>query len=216
MKKYHIPSAISISRFVKDKILQTIRIHLSKKYLKRNKLTIPKDISIISNNCLGGVIYHDFELEFKSPTINCFFMADDYVKYISNLEYYNTLDVRAEIDSTIRNNTIILYIGDICAHFIHDNNPEKVVSDWYRRRERVNMENLFIIGSDRDGWNDEAMEIFKRCPYNKCFFTVNKKWKDEPFSIYIKIYSRKTEFPDVTRSRGQYVSQKLFKMMCKC
>ena len=40
-----------------------------------------KDFTIISHNCVGGVIYHDLGLKFNTPTINLFFMAKDFIKY---------------------------------------------------------------------------------------------------------------------------------------
>lgn len=32
------------------------------------------DVTIISTNCTGGILYHDLGLEFKSPTVNLFFV----------------------------------------------------------------------------------------------------------------------------------------------
>lgn len=43
---------------------------------------------IISSNCIGGIIYHDLQLPFLSPTINLFFYPQDYLKFIGKLKYY--------------------------------------------------------------------------------------------------------------------------------
>ena len=206
-----IPTPLSIIRFCKNKVLSNIRISLSKVYVLKI-LKLSNDISIISNNCVGGVLYHDLGWKFLSPTINGFFMADDYLKYLHDLQYYNSLDVSAEIDSS-RGNTVLLKMGDINIHFIHDTDPDKVISDWYRRRERINLDKIFVIASDRDGWNNETMDLFRLLPYKKCFFTVNKMWKDEPFSIYFRRYFHEPVFPNVISSRGYYISQKIFKLM---
>lgn len=48
----------------------------------RNRVIIPRlrkelqnhDFTIICNNCTGGIISHDLGCEFKSPTVNLFFM----------------------------------------------------------------------------------------------------------------------------------------------
>ena len=37
-----------------------------------------RPVSIISNNCLGGMFYHDLNFQFKSPTINLFFANNSY------------------------------------------------------------------------------------------------------------------------------------------
>ncbi len=57
------------------------------KYRKRlrNKNKTP---TIISNNCIGGIIYHDLGLEFMSPTINLFFKNEDFFTFLNDIEYY--------------------------------------------------------------------------------------------------------------------------------
>ena len=37
------------------------------------------DFTIISQNCIGGVFYHDMGLPFQSPTINLVFKAPDLI-----------------------------------------------------------------------------------------------------------------------------------------
>lgn len=54
-----------------------------RKRLKNN------EFSIISNDCTGGVIYHDLGLRFTSPTINLFFEPyEDYLYFLSNIKDY--------------------------------------------------------------------------------------------------------------------------------
>ena len=47
-----------------------------------------KDYSIISNNCWGGVVSRDRGIKYNSPTCGLFFYAKDYLKFLSNLDYY--------------------------------------------------------------------------------------------------------------------------------
>ncbi len=47
-----------------------------------------KDFTIISNNCWGGYIYDRYGLKYMTPTIGGIFFPDDYIKFISNLDYY--------------------------------------------------------------------------------------------------------------------------------
>ena len=54
---------------------------------KRAKLN-NTDFTIISNNCWGGVCYNQFGIKKLSPTVGCFIMTDDYLKFITNLNYY--------------------------------------------------------------------------------------------------------------------------------
>lgn len=77
-----------------NKVSNKIKTYIWKwKHEKRNienrKRLKNKEISIISTNCIGGVLSHDLGLQFKSPTVNLFFRAEDFIKFCENLEYYN-------------------------------------------------------------------------------------------------------------------------------
>lgn len=52
---------------------------------RRNKNV---NATIISQNCIGGVIYSDLGLKFSSPTINMFIEDNDFVKLAENPRQY--------------------------------------------------------------------------------------------------------------------------------
>ena len=66
----------------------------------RNKIYIPltckkrstylktKDFTIISNNCWGGTVYEAYDLPKGSPTVGMFFIANDYIEFLSDLKGY--------------------------------------------------------------------------------------------------------------------------------
>lgn len=66
----------------------------------RNKVYIPltcrargkklnnTDFTIISNNCWGGTVYEAYNLPKESPTVGMFFMAEDYITFLSDLKGY--------------------------------------------------------------------------------------------------------------------------------
>lgn len=76
-------------------ILRTILILTPNKFKLENKKP-----SIIASNCNGGVIYHDLGLKFYSPTINLFLYPKDYLKFISNLKYYLSLELSPRKNKT--------------------------------------------------------------------------------------------------------------------
>ena len=47
-----------------------------------------KDISIITNNCLGGKLAHDFGLMLNSPVVNMQMIPEDFVQFCGNLDFY--------------------------------------------------------------------------------------------------------------------------------
>lgn len=62
--------------------------------INRNKLrkrNTNKEFSLFAGDCMGGYIYHQLGLKFKSPTINLMILQPDFYKLVSDLEYYMSL-----------------------------------------------------------------------------------------------------------------------------
>lgn len=57
-------------------------------YNERQKIInindFPKNMTIISNMCLGGRLYHDYHQKFLTPTIDFYMNPDDFVKFCLN------------------------------------------------------------------------------------------------------------------------------------
>ena len=52
----------------------------------RSLIKTDSEFTIISSNCIGGVIYSDLHRKFLSPTINLFFSAKDFLNGINKDE----------------------------------------------------------------------------------------------------------------------------------
>jgi uncharacterized protein (DUF1919 family) len=144
---------------------------------------INKDLSLISNNCIGGIIQHDLKLKFNSPTINLFFPAPDYILFLENLDYYLNQDL-TELNYSKYGITPIDYplgkLNDIEIHFVHYKSFEEAKEKWMSRIQRINKKNIFIIASDRDYCNQSIIDRFLNLPYsNKIFFSSKKLPFDE-------------------------------------
>lgn len=186
-----------------------IRKYYARLFEKRT--FVNEKVSIISNNCVGGIIYHDFDLQFLSPTINGYFMANDYIKFLENIEYYLSKDIEAIKNE--KDGTVIGVLDDLRIYFVYDHNPQKVSSDWNRRKSRVDLNNIFVIASDRDGWTEEHMTIYSNLSFPKCFFTSHKEWSEYPFSIYYSEYQNLCHVPNLIRCRKIYSKHKIFKLI---
>ena len=64
---------------------ETLELVMNKKNILKLKNS---DFTIISSNCLGGVISHKLGLKFMSPTVNLFIEPSSFVKFCKNLTYY--------------------------------------------------------------------------------------------------------------------------------
>lgn len=104
-------------------------------------------VSIIANNCWGGLVYHNLGLEFNSPFINMFENDEDYLKIVNDLKYYLNAELQLERYGTSLQgvNYPICKLRDVELHFNHYSNMNEVEKKWYKRIERINWDNLFIM-----------------------------------------------------------------------
>lgn len=128
-------------------------------------------VSIIANDCLGGLVYHYLNLEFSSPFINCRVDADDFLLLVNNLEEYMKQPLLLKHEGDIHQcpvGTLTYLHNSICIHFIHAYSFDEAKRDFERRRDRINWGNVFIC-SDVSG--KKYAEGFAKLPYRKKNFT---------------------------------------------
>ena len=166
--------------------------------IKRRKVvrhySLDNDFSIISCNCIGGILYHDLGKEFLSPTINLFIESPDFIKFCSNLSGY--LNETLEYDENSKEYPIGI-LGDIKIHFLHYKNFSEAKSAWSRRSTRVLFNNIFVIMSDRDNYSAELFEDFKRLKYKKVLFSHTNI--ADPDVVYVEKDRKKNMVDDLTK-----------------
>ena len=174
-----------------NKIRNIVWKHNHEKINKKNRDRLcVKDATIISMNCNGGILSHDLGLQFKSPTVNLFFRAEDFIKFCENLEYYLSIDefVECTDPEIIGQRTYpIAYLGDLILFLVHYNTIEEAQEKWNSRKKRINWDNILILNTDREGMTDELKDRFEKLPYRKVMF-VNKPDNKHPSCFYISGY----------------------------
>lgn len=167
---------------------------------KNRKRLKNKDISIISMNCTGGILSHDLGMQFKSPTVNLFFRAEDFIKFCENLEYYLGIDefVECTDSSIIEERTYpIAYLGDLTLFLVHYHSVTEAQKKWNERKKRVNWDNIVIINTDREGMTEELKERFEKLPYRKVMF-VHQPDEKHPSCFYIRGYENQASVGIIT------------------
>lgn len=140
--------------------------------------------SLIASNCNGALICHDLGVEFNSPFVNLWIPPDDFVRYLGDIEYYNSCELSFKKESGIDYPVGIL--GDIVIYFQHYNTEEEAKQKWEERLKRMNLDNLFVLFTDRDGCTHQNLKDFDALPYkNKVVFT-HKEYDDIKSAFYIK------------------------------
>ena len=143
-----------------------------------------KDFSVISNNCTGGIIYHDLGLRFLSPTVNLVIPMKEYVVFLSDLKHNlqkPLKDCRC-VYNGMRKNCPVAEIEGTGIHLIgvHYHSFDELNRSWMERAKRVRYDNLFVIGQYIDGCDDETEDLFCALPFeHKVFFTRNSRNQDK-------------------------------------
>lgn len=154
-------------------ILHTLRRIV--RYLYRIRLK-NKNFTLITNNCIGGIICHDLHLQFMSPTINLYFTNDDFILFCSNLQEYLSLEVYEcnQHDKSFPVGVLSGSKGDVYIFFMHYKSFSEAKSKWDERKKRINYDNMFIIMEAQKS-SEESLMRFNSIPFaNKVVLTDGK------------------------------------------
>lgn len=129
------------------------------------------NISIISNNCWGGLAYNALGLEALSPFKNMFLLDEDYIKLLQNLKEYcseNVLPHTYGVDLHSKEKYPILKLKDIEFHCNHCDTYDEAIDNWERRVKKLNYDNLFVMMYTE---NKEIAHKFAKLSFGKkiCF-----------------------------------------------
>ena len=180
-----MPLSSILSKVVK-KVNLLRRKYIVRKFRKRNK---NKNFTIISQNCIGGVIYSELGLPFRTPTVNMFIEDENFVKLVENFHHYMTITPipKCECYIDLHDKSIhypIIAIDDIELCCLHYTNCQEAIDSWERRKQRVNLDNIYVIANT---WNlHERQDLIDRlCKtgYKTIIFTLNKYNKAECFQL---------------------------------
>ena len=182
--------------FVKETIpIQFRRLKMKRKIKKLRNV----DFSIISSNCLGGVISKDFMQMQRSPTINMFFYPKDFLKFLANLEHYLSIDTIKDISEDYP----VGLLEDIELHFLHYDSFQDAANKWNERKKRLNLSNLFIIMTDRDGCTEQDVQLFDKLPYENKILFSKTPYSNYSSVVYVKRFKGKyyNSFKNIFGSR---------------
>lgn len=192
--------SIIIEEFVKRFNGRVARFWRDFRIKKERKKLIIKDISIISQNCIGGVFYHDMELQFLSPTINLFFYEPDFVRFVLNLEYYLNLELEVHWGEKYP----VGQLGDIEIHFMHYATCKEAKEAWDKRKERINYDKILVLATDRNGFDNEVYKQWEKITYPKVLFTAQNQFSEKSEVIYYSEYNENGFVPDLIPERKFY------------
>ena len=150
--------------------------------------------SIISANCIGGVLTHDVGEQFRSPTLNL--IIPQFVDFCEDLE--NNLKIDLIPSEPTKNGYPVCKCGEIDIVGVHYGSCDELIEAWNRRKSRVNLNNVFLIATDHFVSNEELAERYNALPYPKICYTSQK---DSPYDwmIYLPEFEGKPQVGDSLR-----------------
>lgn len=166
-----------------------------------------KDFTLISQNCIGGILYHDLGMQFLSPTVNLFIKEPDFVRFVLNLRYY----MDREPEMRWGEEYPIGKLDDIEIHFMHYKTCEEAKESWNRRKARINWDRIIVLCTDRDGFDEAAYTQWKQIPYPKLLFTAKTEFTED--SLIIREFIKDGETGDLIRSRLFYRDDVLLNLL---
>lgn len=179
------------------------RSQINKKTSATVKQVDADGITFISQNCIGGVLYHDLGLPFLSPTINTFIPEPGFVKFTLNLHYY----MEQEIEMHWGEEYPIGLLDDVEIHFMHYETCQEAKSAWIRRKARINWDKIFVICTDRDGFDTTIYEQWQQIPYPKILYTAHSEFTED--AVYFPEYAADGQVGDLISERDFYRDQLL-------
>ena len=181
------------------------RIRNREKLRKRDKLAriacrqlTAKDFTIIAQNCIGGVFYHDAGLKFLSPTINLFFKEPDFVRFVGNLPHYLSLEIEMRWDEEYP----VGQLEDVSVCFMHYHTCREAKEKWEERKQRIRWDKILVIATDREGFGTETWDAWCRIPYPKVLFASRDY--ASPEVVYYPEYTKEGQVPDLIPDREFY------------
>ena len=193
--------------FINDYELKSFK-RIIKSYLAKFKIIglKNKDFSIICNNCWAGHYYDDYNLKYLTPTIGLVIPPKSYIRFINNLKYYLSLDLKEAKANELEcydmlkkkdekallrpvDDLVCGKLDDVEIIFLHYRDFNSAAYKWARRKRRINYNNLIYKFNDQNELTeDEYNSFLKFEAKNKLFFTSNEKYKNSNISYYVKKY----------------------------
>ena len=159
-------------------------------------------MTVISANCVGAFILHDLNEPFNSPFVNLYLSPSDFVRYLQNIEFYQRQSltfIQSEKPYPVAK------LADLKVHFMHYRNSKEAQQKWLVRSARMNLDNLFIMMTDKDdaqGIAYEDLAAFDQLPFkNKVVFT-RKPYPEFKSAFYIKGFEKQNQVGDLFTFSG--------------
>lgn len=156
-----------------------------------------KTPSFLCPNCIGGILFHDLGIQFRSPTVNLMMLQRDFLKFVLNINNY--LSCTPLFFKHSEYTCPCARFDDIVIHFTHYHDEKDALKSWERRTERIDFDNLFIFLEERDGLTYEDILSLKNVKAKGLVVFTAHDYPDIPYTVYIPKYRECGEVGNILR-----------------
>lgn len=177
-----------------NNVINRVRRNLWLKRLRKKNHN--HTFSLITNNCVGGVICHDLGEQFRSPTVNLWIPNDCFLSFAQNLRYYLSCEIEEMQDESKPYPVGRIVPRDdqhipIPLFFQHYSSFEEAIAKWKERSKRVNYDYLYYIWDyDKkecseeliafDRWNVRKLVIIHEPISGIQHFEITRCYQNDP------------------------------------
>lgn len=162
-----------------------------------------KEITLLTPNCLGGILYHDLGLRFLSPTVNLMMTQTDFLDFVMHLDEY--INGEFEFIKIEEHKCPCAYLSRsnsdkrIKDVFTHYNDEKEALDKWNSRKERINKDNIFIFIEERDGITKQDLEKLASLKVKGIVAFTCNEYKDMPYAVYLPKYHKDGEVGNILK-----------------
>ena len=176
----------------------------------RNKLT-NKTPTFFCPNCIGGLLFHDLGLQFRSPTVNLMMYQTDFLKFVLHMDDYLSRELYFFEHPEYK--FPCAHLGDITVHFTHYQSEKAAAHAWYERSKRIDINNMFVFLEERDGLTKENIVQLGNIHARGLVVFTAHAYPDIPYVLQIPKYEGDGEIGNILRKSyldGHHEYEKYF------
>ena len=156
-----------------------------------------QNITFLTPNCMGGILFHDLGLKFMSPTVNLMMTQTDFVKFVLSMDDYLKKELsffkHLDYDCPCAN------LEDLTICFTHYASEKEAAEKWKERAKRINKDNMFIFCEERDGITESEIRKLADIKVRGIVVFTANKYDDIPYALYIPKYRDAGEVGNVLK-----------------
>jgi uncharacterized protein (DUF1919 family) len=153
-----------------------------------------RNMTILSNNCCAGIMYHDLGQKFDSPTINLWIPDEYFFEFLDHLEYYVHAAPEQIFPEGVPYPVGRIKRGEkeIHLHFMHYESFSSACQKWLERGRRINPDHMYLVFNTTD---TEYLDQFLALEYDhKVMLTRYDRQVPIPDNVIdMPVYKHSTE-----------------------